>query len=88
MDENPGLIQPFMKEHKLTFPVLPASSYVTDTLKISGIPQNWIVGADGMVRLKGIGYDSTEKWDQGMTDAIENNKPTTTAVATAKPAGN
>jgi hypothetical protein len=71
MDDNPGLIDPFMAEHKLTLTVLPASSYVSDTLKVNGIPQNWIVGPDGIVRLKGIGYDATEKWEQGMKDAIE-----------------
>jgi len=27
--------------------------------------------SQGVVRLKGIGYDSTEKWEAGMTDAIE-----------------
>ena len=84
MDENPGLVEPFMKEHKLTFPVLPAFSYVQDTLHIFGIPQNWIVDAAGIVRLKGIGYDSTEKWEQGMIEAIESNKPEpATAAASA-----
>jgi len=71
MDEDPGLIDPFVKDQKLTFTVLPAYSYVTDTLKVNGIPQNWIVGPDGVIRLKGTGYDATEKWEQGMKDAIE-----------------
>ena len=75
MDDNPGLIAPFMKEHQLSFTVLPAYSYVTDTLKVFGIPQNWIVDYRGVVRLKGLGYDSTEKWETGMADAIEKNKP-------------
>ena len=72
MDDNPGLIGPFMAEKKLTLTVLPAYSYVSDTLKIDLIPQNWIVGPDGIIRLKGIGsYDSIEKWEPGMKDAIE-----------------
>jgi hypothetical protein len=75
MDDNPGLIAPFMKEHQLSFTVLPAYSYVTDTLKVFGIPQNWIVDYRGVVRLKGFGYDSTEKWEMGIADAIEKNKP-------------
>jgi hypothetical protein len=75
MDENPGLIEPFMTEHQLTFTALPAYTYVTQTLKVNGIPQNWIVGADGVIHLKGIGYDSTEKWETGMKDAIEKQKP-------------
>ena len=75
MDENPGLIEPFLKEHQLNLTVLPAYGYVTETLKVNGIPQNWIVDGGGVVRLKGIGYDSTEKWEAGMTVAIEKNKP-------------
>jgi len=75
IDDNPGLIAPFMKEHQLSFTVLPAYSYVTDMLKVFGIPQNWIVDYRAVVRLKGLGYDSTEKWEMGMADAIEKNKP-------------
>lgn len=86
MDENPGLVEPFVKEHKLTFPVLPAYSYVHDALHIFGIPQNWIVDAGGTVRLKGIGYDATGKWEQGMIDAIETSKPEA-QVADARPSG-
>jgi hypothetical protein len=74
MDDNPGAIEPFMTEKKLSFTVIPAYSYVTETLKVNGIPQNWIVDANGVIRLKGIGYDSTEKWEQGMKDAIEKCK--------------
>lgn len=75
MDDNPGLIEPYMKEHQLSLIVLPAYSYVTDTLKVFGIPQNWIVDSHGVVRLKGTGYDSTEKWEMGMAEAIEENLP-------------
>ena len=71
MDDNPGLIDPFMAEHKLTFTVLPAESFAFDTLNVHAFPQNWIVGPDGVIRLKGVGYDATEKWEQGMKDAIE-----------------
>jgi hypothetical protein len=75
MDENPGAIEPFLKEHNLELTVLPAYSYVEDTLKVMGIPQNWIVDASGVIRLKGVGYDATAKWETGMTEAIEKNKP-------------
>jgi hypothetical protein len=75
MDDNPGLIGPYMKEHQLSLIVLPAYSYVTDTLKVFGIPQNWVVDSHGVVRLKGTGYDSTEKWEMGMAEAIEKNLP-------------
>ena len=38
-------------------------------------------------RLKGIGYDSTEKWEQGMTDAIEKNKSEGEAASAARSPG-
>jgi hypothetical protein len=63
--------------------VIPAYSYVTETLKVMGIPQNWIVDKEGIVRLKGIGYDSTEKWETGMREAIEKYKPEATTAAAA-----
>lgn len=74
MDENPGLIEPFLNEKKLVLTVLPAYTYVEDTLKVNGIPQNWIVDSTGVVKLKGIGYDATEKWERGMMEAIEKVK--------------
>ena len=75
MDENPGVVEPFLKEHQLAVTVIPAYNYVTETLKVNGIPQNWIVDSGGVIRLKGVGYDSTEKWETGMRDAIEKVNP-------------
>jgi thiol-disulfide isomerase/thioredoxin len=77
MDENPGLVQPFVEEHKLSMTVIPAVSFISDTLKVGGIPQNWIVDQEGVVRQKSIGYDSTEKWMTGMEAAIEEVKSAT-----------
>jgi hypothetical protein len=37
--------------------------------------QNWIVDSAGVVRLKGLGYDATEKWVTGMRDAVDKVKP-------------
>jgi hypothetical protein len=85
MDENPGVIEPFLKEHQLALTVLPAHSYVTETLKVNGIPQNWIVDSGGVVRLKGIGYDATENWETGMRDAIEKVKPAAAAPSSSAP---
>lgn len=69
-DDNPGSIEPFMAERKLSLIVLPAYSYVSETLKVTAFPQNWIVDAAGVVKLKGVGYDATKKWDKGMAEAI------------------
>ena len=74
-DDNPGVIEPFLREHQLSLTVLPAHRFVDETLKVVAIPQNWIVDANGVVRLKGLGYDRTEKWESGIEEAIEKYKP-------------
>ncbi|HEX5411995.1 MAG TPA: hypothetical protein VFZ27_09045 [Terriglobia bacterium] len=88
IDENPGLIGPFMQEYKYTFTVLPAYAYSEGSLNVNGIPQNWIVDANGVVRLKGIGYDATGKWEIGMTEAIDKYAPEKTTTASADAPGN
>jgi len=81
-DANPGLVQPFVKEHAFSFVVIPAYSYV-QTLNVY-VPAIWIVDGNGVVRLKAQGYDPTEKWETGMKEAIEKVK---TAAAAASPSG-
>ena len=59
----------------MTFFVIPAYSYVTDKLNgFVAAPANWVVDANGVVCLKGQGYDITGKWETGMKDAIEKVK--------------
>ena len=42
VDENPGLVHPFLKQHQYKFPVLLAHSSLAPCWT-GGIPQNWIV---------------------------------------------
>jgi len=86
IDDDPGLIDPFLRQNKLTFPVLLAYDYAADTLKLASIPQNWLVGPDGAVCLKGNGYDATEKWEQSMKEAIEKCKSQTVGPTVRTPA--
>ena len=74
MDENPGLIEPLVRQQHLTLAVLPAHAYVTQTLKVLGIPQNWIVDANGAIRAKGYDAD-TANWEAAMREAIEEHTP-------------
>lgn len=46
-----------------------------ETLKVDGVPSIWIVDGNGVVRLKARGYDTTEKWETGMKEAIDKYKP-------------
>jgi thiol-disulfide isomerase/thioredoxin len=58
-DENPGLILPFLTENKYTFPVLPASGYVAKWFR-NEHSRNWIVDADGVLKMERIGFGTGE----------------------------
>jgi thiol-disulfide isomerase/thioredoxin len=68
IDENPGLVEPFVKKNGFNFPVLLARSYIGPV----GIPLNWITDRGGVVRVEvaGFGYDEAE-WLKRVTELIE-----------------
>jgi thiol-disulfide isomerase/thioredoxin len=75
-DENPGLILPFLTENKYTFPVLPASGYVAKLVPELSIPRNWIVDADGVLKMERIGFGNGEdKWVDEMIGVMEKARP-------------
>jgi thiol-disulfide isomerase/thioredoxin len=72
VDYNPGLVAPFVERLGLTFPVLFGEEYFYDRTPAGalGIPQNWIVDADGIIRWKSTGFpaDQGEEW---LVEALE-----------------
>ena len=61
LDEDLGLVAPFLKEHRYTFPVVPAYAFVNSVLEGGiAIPQNWIVDPRGKWRYTQFGFDSAE----------------------------
>lgn len=56
LDEDLGLVAPYLKEKGYTFPVLPAYSTVVGLFDGYSIPQNWIVDPKGTWRWTQIGY--------------------------------
>ena len=56
IDEELGLVGPYMKEKGYTFPVLPAFSTVVSLLDGLAIPQNWIVDDKGAWLWRQIGF--------------------------------
>jgi thiol-disulfide isomerase/thioredoxin len=70
MDENPGMVQPFLKEHQYKFPVLLASTFVA-TLDRIGIPQNWIVDAQGKRVSEAGGVWSEKDWEGSVVRQLE-----------------
>ena len=75
VDDNVGLIAPFMKENKYTFPVIPAQLLMQDLVPSLGIPLTWILDAGGVVRQETVGFGGdAEKWVDQMVEAIEKVK--------------
>lgn len=74
IDDDPGLIEPFMKENKYSFTVIPAQAYA-EGLGVYSIPRNWVVSVDGVLAFEGIGFggDGSE-WMKKATEMIEKVK--------------
>jgi len=63
LDDDLGLVAPYMKEKGYTFPVLPAVSTVVTLLDGFAIPQNWLIDPEGVWRWKQIGYGGASDGD-------------------------
>jgi thiol-disulfide isomerase/thioredoxin len=78
-DENPALIEPFMRQNKYTFPVLPAISYLERIDATVAVPQNWIVDRNGVLRTQvGYAYNGDE-WLKNVTKTIQEARATPSA---------
>jgi thiol-disulfide isomerase/thioredoxin len=74
IDEEVGMVEPFMKENKYTFPVLLGQAYASSQ-GVNSIPRNWIVSLDGKVMFEGIGFaNDGEEFIKKATQAIEKVK--------------
>jgi thiol-disulfide isomerase/thioredoxin len=56
LDEDLGVVAPYLKEKGYTFPVLPAFSTVVSLLDGFAIPQTWLVDSQGIWQSKQIGF--------------------------------
>ncbi len=74
MDDNLGLVAPFMKENGYTFPVIPAQFLVHQIVPSLPLPTDWIVDSGGVARLEHVGFVSgaeSQKWAERAIAAIE-----------------
>jgi thiol-disulfide isomerase/thioredoxin len=63
VDENPGVVAPFLRNGNYTFPVVPAEQFVQRDLRVNGFPQNWVVDPDGLVRrAHAAGLGEPDRW--------------------------
>ncbi len=71
IDQEIGMVEPFLKEKKYTFPVLPAEKYVTDLLESVGVPQNWIIDTKGKWQWTQVGFNEAESdWASTILDKL------------------
>ncbi|MDX2152486.1 MAG: TlpA disulfide reductase family protein [Bryobacteraceae bacterium] len=72
VDESVGLVEPFVRRHGLTVPVLTAAKgYIDEFIPQGGIPRTWIIDAQGVLRQELVGYGSGETWEAQMLAALE-----------------
>ncbi len=67
IDEESGLVEPFVKEKGFTFPVLLAYQFINSMLDTVSIPRNWIVDAHGKWQWEQIGFNAMEADWEGAT---------------------
>jgi thiol-disulfide isomerase/thioredoxin len=70
IDEDPGLLEPYLKKNGYTFPVLPAYSFTVNLLNGYAIPQNWIIDTKGTWLWTQIGYGADDAWQKDMLAKI------------------
>jgi thiol-disulfide isomerase/thioredoxin len=76
IDEDLGLVAPYLKDKGYTFPVLPAYSTVVSLLDGFAIPQNWLVDPHGIWRWRQIGYGggTDADFEKDVLDRLESTK--------------
>jgi len=74
IDDEIGLVDPFMKENNYSFTVIPARAYA-DGLGVYSIPRNWVVSVDGVLTFEGMGFGNEgEEWMKKAMEMINKVK--------------
>jgi len=72
VDEDVGLLEPFLKEHGFTFPSVIASSLVRGMFNGFEIPQNWLLDPQGNWIATQLGFDvSDSDWLNSMLKRLD-----------------
>ena len=71
MDDNPGVVAPFMAEQGYTFPVVAAQEWVEKHLPGDSVPRTLLLDRDGVWRKEILGFDATRgDWAEAMKAAL------------------
>ncbi len=72
VDDELGLVDPYMKEHGFTFPALAAHGLVSGMFGPYAIPQNWLIDSKGNWIATQIGFDAADTdWVGSMRKRLE-----------------
>jgi thiol-disulfide isomerase/thioredoxin len=72
VDQDSALIAPFLRENKLSFPTLPAKSFVDGFAGPLSIPTTWISDRTGTIRVQIVGFSgSSSDWVSQTLKQIE-----------------
>ena len=83
VDEEFGLVEPYMKEQGFTFPALAAYGLVRGMLDGYSVPQNWLVDPKGNWIATQIGFaESDTDWVKSMLNRLEDAKQGKAPAAT------
>ena len=74
VDEEVGLVAPYLKEKGYTFPVLSAFNYVNGNGLGGAVPQNWIFDQKGVWQWDQLGYAGDANWEDDMIKRLESTK--------------
>jgi thiol-disulfide isomerase/thioredoxin len=67
IDDNPGVVAPFMSEQGYTFPVVAAQEWVEKHLPGNSIPRTLLLDPEGLWRKEILGFDATRgDWLEAM----------------------
>jgi thiol-disulfide isomerase/thioredoxin len=70
VDDNVGVIAPFVAEHAMKMPVLLADHFFTDNATERAIPQTWIFDGNGVLRRELVGYEPDAPFVEDALKAI------------------
>jgi len=73
VDEETGLVAPYMAGHKYTFPVVLGKDLVDAVMGSdgSGIPQNWLISPAGKLETVELGYGTEPNWQNLIVSKLQ-----------------
>lgn len=71
IDDSAGVVEPYMKENKFTFPVLFARSFLDSFVGPLGIPTNWFADRTATLRIESVGFGGVDGWEKEMLEKLE-----------------